>query len=85
MLYVVDFTQQKLMTKFHITVNTHWVLITAKNQKQTNTGGLEKLLKLKIGAKVMLTLNVDMQDRLIIGQTEYVKCIEFAQGSVGKV
>ena len=29
----------------------------AQNQKQTNTGGLAKLLKLKIGAKVMITVN----------------------------
>ena len=27
-----------------------------QNQKQTNAGGLAKLLKLKIGAKVMLTI-----------------------------
>ena len=31
----------------------------ARNQKQTNTGGSTKLLKLKIGAKVMLTANID--------------------------
>ena len=31
----------------------------AQNQKQTNTGGYAKLLKLKIGAKVMLTANID--------------------------
>ena len=37
----------------------------AQNQKQTNTGGLAKWLKLKIGAKVMLTVNIDIQNRLI--------------------
>ena len=31
----------------------------AQNQKQTNTGGLENLLKLKIGAKVILMVNLD--------------------------
>ena len=39
----------------------------AKNQKQTNTGGLSKLLKLEIDAKIMLTVNIDIQDRLING------------------
>lgn len=34
----------------------------AQNQKQTNTGGLAKLLQLKIGAKGMLTVNIDIQD-----------------------
>ena len=37
------------------------VLIQAvQNQKQTNRGGLAKLLKLKIGVKVMLTVNIDI-------------------------
>ena len=31
----------------------------AQNQKQTNAGGLPKLLNLKIGAKVILTANID--------------------------
>ena len=57
----------------------------AQNQKQTNTGSLEKLLKLRIGAKVMLTINIDIQDRLINGQTGNIRHIEFAQGSIRKV
>ena len=40
-----------------------------QDQKQTNIGGLARLLKLKIGAKLMLTVNLDIQDRLINGQT----------------
>ena len=40
---------------------------------------------MKIGAKVMVTVNVDIKDRLINGQTENIKHIEFAQGSVQKV
>ena len=43
------------------------------------------MLKLKIGAKVMLTVNVDIQDRLINEQTRNVKHIEFVQGSIHKV
>ena len=33
----------------------------------------------------MLTVNLDMQDRLINGQTGNIRHIEFAQGSVWKV
>ena len=40
----------------------------AQNQKQTNTKGFAELLQLKIGAKVMLTVNTDMHDHLINGQ-----------------
>ena len=40
------------------------------NQKQTNRGCLAKLPKLKTGAKVMLTVNIGTQGRLISGQTE---------------
>ena len=42
----------------------------AQNQKQANTGGLAKLLKFKIGVKIMLTVNVDKQDRPINDQQE---------------
>ena len=45
------------------------MILPAQNQKQTNTGGLARSLKLKIGPKVMLTVNVDIQDRLINGRT----------------
>ena len=57
----------------------------AQNQKQRNTGSLAKLLKLKIGAKVMLTVNIYIQDRLTNGQRGIIRCIELAQGSVCKV
>ena len=33
----------------------------AQNQKQTNTASLAKFLKLKTGAKVMLTVNTDIR------------------------
>ena len=56
----------------------------AQNQKQTNTG-LAKFLNLKIGAKVMLTVNIDRQDRLINGQAGVISHIEFAEGSARKV
>ena len=73
------------MTKFQIIVKYPLALIQApQNQKQTNTGGLVKLLKLKIGAKVMLIVNIDIQDRLINGQTGIIRHIEFAQGNVCK-
>ena len=56
-----------------------------QNQKQTNARGLAKLLKIKIGAKVMLTVNLDIHDCLINGHTGKIKHIEFVQGSVWKV
>ena len=57
----------------------------AQNQKPTNTVGLAKVLKLKIGAKVMLTVNIDIQDCLINGQTGNIRHIEFAEGTIHKV
>ena len=57
----------------------------AQNQKQTDTGGLAKLLKLKIGAKIMLMVNVNIQDCLINEQTGNIKYIEFVQDSIYKV
>ena len=43
------------------------------------------MLKLKIGAKIMLTVNIDIQDRLINGQTGNIRHIEFAEGTIHKV
>ena len=52
-------------------VNTNY-----SESEQTNTGGLAKLLKLKIGAKLMLAVNIDIQDRLVNGQTGIINHIE---------
>ena len=43
-------------------------IILAQNRKQTDTGGLAKCLELKVGAKVMVTVKVDVNNRLINGQ-----------------
>ena len=43
------------------------------------------MLKLKTGAKVMLTVNIDIQNCLINGQTGVIRHIEFAEGSACKV
>ena len=40
----------------------------ARNLKQTNAGGLAKLLKVKIGAKVMVTVNLEIQGWLKINE-----------------
>ena len=51
---------------------------------QTNIAGLAKLFKSKIAAKVMLTVNLDIQYCLINSQTGSISHIEFAQGIVRK-
>ena len=58
MVYQVSFIQQRLITKFKIILYKYPLVTTqaAQNKKQTKPGGLKKLLKLKIGAKVMLTV-----------------------------
>ena len=43
-------------------------IASAQNRKQTDIGGLAKSLELKVGAKVMITVNIDIKDRLINGQ-----------------
>ncbi|XP_057310034.1 uncharacterized protein LOC130648031 [Hydractinia symbiolongicarpus] len=45
----------------------------ALNRNQSETGGLTKVLKIKINARVMLTVNIDIADRLINGQIGTVK------------
>ena len=55
---------------------------SSRDQKQTSTGGLAKLLKLKIAAKLILTVNIDIQDLLT---AENIRHIEITQCSVPKV
>ena len=59
------------MEKFQTMVNTRWqqlMLLRIKN-KETGGLGLAKLLSLKMGAKLMLAVNLDIRDHLIKSQT----------------
>lgn len=47
--------------------------------------GLAKLLQLKIGAKAILTVKIDIQDGLIIGQAGKVTHSDHAQNFVRNV
>ena len=45
----------------------------AQNRKQSETGGLASLLELKVNFRVMLTANINIEDRLINKQMGTVK------------
>ena len=45
------------------------------NRNQSETGGLAGVLDIILNARVMLTVNIDLQDRLVNGQQGTVKCI----------
>ena len=47
-------------------------IASAQNRKQTDTGELVKSLELKVGAKVMSTVKVDINDRLIDDQVDQI-------------
>lgn len=48
------------------------VIAVVQNPKQTETVGLARLLELNVGARIMLTVNIDIEDRLINGQVGQV-------------
>lgn len=54
----------------------------ALNKSQTETGGLARILDIKVGARVMLTSNIDIEDRLINGQLGTVAQISTENGNV---
>ena len=56
------------------------IIDTIKNKKLSDTGGLPYNLILKIGARVMLTTNIDLDDRLINGQIGTVKHFAILNG-----
>ena len=45
------------------------------NHKQSETGGLAQALQIKLNAQVMLTVNIDLQDRLMNSQLGTIKHI----------
>ena len=48
-----------------------------KKRKMNEVGNLESQLKLKIGAQIILTLNLDIDDRLVngvVGTVKQIKC-----------
>ena len=47
----------------------------ALNKNQSETGGLAATLKIKVNARVMLTYNINIEDRLINGQIGTVKTV----------
>ena len=57
----------------------------AQNQIATITHGITKALMLKVGARVMLTVNVDIEDRLINGQIKKVSVKEKYGDNVTKL
>ena len=50
-------------------------IIEVLNRNQSETGGLAGVLDIILNARVMLTVNIDLQDRLVNGQQGTVKCI----------
>ena len=61
------------------------VIEEARNRKHTETGGLPCMIQLKIGAKVMLTKNIDIADKLINGQIGIVKNVVVKNGQISKL
>lgn len=57
----------------------------ALNRNQSETGGLAGLLNIKVNARVMLTTNIDISDRLINGQIGTIRHIKTTGNSVEKI
>ena len=56
-----------------------------KQRKMSQTGNLESQLKLKIGAQIMLTSNLDTDVRLVNGLVGTVKQIKYKNNEVSAV
>ena len=58
----------------------------ALDRNRTDTGGLASVIKIKVSSRVMLTVNVDLSDRLVNGQLGTVKHIsKNLNGEVTKI
>ena len=58
----------------------------ALDRNQTQSGGLASVIEIKVSSRVMLTVNVDLSDRLVNGQLGTVKFIsKNVNGEVTKI
>ena len=69
-LFLIDSAKDHISKNYNV-ANA----LQAQNRKQSKTGGLTVLLKVKVNARVMITTNIDLSDRLINGQIGTVKRI----------
>ena len=60
-------------------------IVSAQYRKQTDTGGLAKCLELKVGAKVMVPVNIDIKDRLINDQVGKVFGFKIVDNIINEV
>ena len=64
------------------TGTTEKTIVSVREKKHSETGGLLYKLDLKIGCRVIMTTNVDIDDRLINGQIGTVKKFNIMNGKV---
>ena len=55
---------------------------TIKQRKMSETGNFESQLKLKVGVQVMLTSNLDIDNRLVNGLVGIVKQVKYKTNEV---
>ena len=58
---------------------------TIKQRKMSGTGNFESQLKLKVGVQVMLTSNLDIDNRLVNGLVGTVKQVKYKTNEVSVV
>ena len=64
---------------------TQCQIMAAQSRKQPESGSLAILLTLKLESKVMLTVNIDIQDTLINGQMGVVKYFKIVDNAVSTI
>ena len=87
MLKNIDTLEHEILSIDKIPENISSSLIdSVYNRSQMETGGLAEKLKLKINAKVMITCNIDVSDKLNNGQIGQVYQFKFdANGIITKI
>ena len=60
-------------------------IASAQNRRQNDTGGLAKCLEFKVAAKVMITVNIDIEDGLLNGSAGEILGFRILDNAINEI
>ena len=69
----------------NIPAGCKYPLVSVQNWRQNDTGSLAKCLEFKVATKVMITINIDIEERLINGRAGEVSGFRILDNAINEI